>query len=57
MKNLELEELNLVELSIDDTLNINGGGWRDGFIGWLIGEVLDGVGAGLAKPCKPCPSK
>jgi hypothetical protein len=57
MENLKLENLNLVELSKDDTLNINGGGWRDGVIGWLIGEVMDGIGAGLAQPCKPCPCK
>ncbi len=56
MKNLELEDLNLIELSNDDALNINGGSWRDGLIGWLVGEVMDGIGAGLAKPCKPCPS-
>ena len=57
MKNLELENLNLVGLSDDDTLNIYGGGWIDGVIGWLVGEVIDGIGAGLAKPCKPCPCK
>ncbi len=58
MKKIELKNLDLVELPNEKTLNIYGGfDIRGGFVGWLIGEVLDGIGAGLAKPCKPCPCK
>ena len=61
MKNLELDNLNLIELSNEDALNIYGGDWKtklwDATVGWVIGEVLDGVGRGLAEPCKPCPCK
>jgi len=61
MKNLELETLNLVQLSNEDISDIYGGGLKeklwDATIGYVIGEVIDGVGRGLAKPCKPCPCK
>lgn len=62
MKNLELDNLSLVELSSDDASNINGGSWGkllktlwDHTLGYVIGEVIEGVGQGVAEPCKPCP--
>jgi hypothetical protein len=61
MKSLELKNLNLVELSNNDALNTCGGDWKqkiwDATIGWVVGEVIDGVGRGLTKECKPCPCK
>ena len=48
MKKIELENLDLVELSNEKSLKIYGGfDLRGGIVGWIVGEVLDGIGAGL----------
>ncbi len=55
MKNLEISNCNLLPLSKEEALMINGGGWKkdlwDHTIGWIVGEVIDGVGRGLTAKC------
>ena len=48
MKKIELENLDLVELSNEKSLKFYGGfDLRGGIVGRIVGEVLDGIGAGL----------
>ena len=53
----------LTNISNNEALRIYGG--RGGIWGeiysatieWVVGEVIDGIGRGIAEPCKPCPCK
>ena len=54
-----IEKFNVIELDNQSLTEINGGGiWGkiwDATLGYVIGEVIDGVGRGLAQPCtKKC---
>ena len=56
---VELNEYCVLEIQNQELSQINGGiGWGkiwDAALGYIVGEIIDGVGRGLAKPCKPCP--
>lgn len=49
-----LKEIGIEELKSSELCEIQGGGWLDKLIGYVIGECIEGFQNGLSKPCQPC---
>lgn len=52
-----LKEIGIEELKSSELCEIQGGGWLDKLIGYVIGECIEGFQNGLSKPCQPCPEE
>jgi hypothetical protein len=56
MSSFQVENYNVTEISEEELLNVAGGGlWDkiyDATIGYVVGEVFDGVYQGLSRPCE-----
>lgn len=48
---MKLQELGLEELKSNELTEIQGGGWLDFILGYIVGEVLEGIQRGISKPC------
>lgn len=50
----KFDKLGIVELKTNELIEIEGGWWQF-IVGYLAGEVLDGIQDGLSRPCAvPC---
>jgi hypothetical protein len=47
----KIQELGLEEIQPTELTKISGGFWGAFFLGYVLGEVMEGVQRGLSKPC------